>query len=107
MQLEPSKRVAITAISRYISRFGAALEPSPTAPSALLVPPCGSFLAGESAILMADCVVSAYPIIIAESELVWSPRFSQNLQIYDLCVVRRGGVMVMVAPVEATCIMAS
>ena len=69
MQLEPFKRVATTAISRYISRFGAALEPSPTAPSALLVPLCGSFSAGESAVLMADCVVSAFPVIIAESEL--------------------------------------
>ena len=70
VQLEPFQRVDITAISRDISRFGAAIEPSPTAPSALLVPPCGSFLAGKSAVLMADCVVSAYPVIIAESELV-------------------------------------
>ena len=45
---------------------------------------------------------SASAVNTAESELETSPKVSQNLEICGMCTVRRGGVIVMVARVEAT-----
>ena len=64
-------------------------------------------MADEIAIFSADCMHSASEVDTAESELKISPKVSQNLAIYGMCTVRRGGVIVMVAPVEATCNTAS
>ena len=58
--------------SRDICRFGAELEPSPTAQwpnRPPLCSPCGSFLADETATFWVDCVDSVSTVITAESEL--------------------------------------
>ena len=48
----------------------------------------------------ADCMSSASAVSKAASELETFPKVSQNLAIYGMCTVRRGGVIVMVAPVR-------